>query len=80
MSLKDTERGQPGSGGLGEDDVAQIIHCDFGERRVTDWGLDPFAEAARRCDAEAERQTGEIADSLRRCAARYLRQAEGGAG
>lgn len=57
--------------------MAQIITADFRERRVLDWGLDPFAEAARRCSAEALRQPEEIAASLRRCAAKY-RRAEGG--
>jgi hypothetical protein len=59
--------------------MAQIITVDFPARKVTDWGRDRFAEAARRCSAEALRQTGEIADALKRCAARY-RAAEGGAG
>lgn len=57
--------------------MAQIITVDFPARKVMDWGLDPFGEAARRCEAEALRQPGEIADSLRRCAARY-RQQKGG--
>lgn len=79
MSLKDTERGQPGSGGLGEDDVAQIITVNFSTGQVTDWGLNRFEEAARRCNAEASRQPDEIARTLKRCADRYLRQAERGA-
>jgi hypothetical protein len=59
--------------------VAQIITVDFPARKVIDWGTDRFAEAARRCEAEALRQPSEIADTLRRCAARY-RAAEGGVG
>ena len=62
----------------GETNVAQIITVHFGERRVIDWGQDRFAEAARRCSAEALRQPDEIARTLERCAARYLKAAERG--
>lgn len=64
------------AGGLEDNDVAQIITVSFADRKVMDWGLEPYAEAARRCEAEASRQPNEIADALRRCAARY-RAAEG---
>lgn len=64
----------------GDDDVAQIITVSFADRRVIDWGTDRFAEAARRCSAEALRQPDEIARTLQRCAARYRKAAEGGAG
>lgn len=57
--------------------MAQIITVDFPARKVMDWGTDRFAEAARRCEAEALRQPNEIADTLRRCAAKY-RQQKGG--
>lgn len=60
--------------------MAQIITVDFPARKVMDWGMDRFTEAARRCNAEALRQPDEIARTLKRCAAKYLRQAEGGAG
>lgn len=64
----------------GETNVAQIITVDFEGRRVMDWGTDRFAEAARRCSAEALRQPDEIARTLQRCAARYRKAAEGGGG
>lgn len=57
--------------------MAQIITVDFPARKVIDWGTDRFAEAARRCEAEALQQPSEIAAVLRRCAARY-RQQKGG--
>lgn len=57
--------------------MAQIITVSFADRKVIDWGLDRFAEAARRSEAEALRQTGEIARTLQRLAAKY-RAAEGG--
>jgi len=60
--------------------MAQIITVDFPARKVMDWGTDRFAEAARRCEAEALRQPDKIADTLRRCAAKYRKQAEGGVG
>lgn len=63
----------------GETDVAQIIIVDFPARKVMDWGLDRFAEAARRCEAEALQQPDKIAETLRRVAAKY-RQQQGGAG
>ena len=66
-----------GGDGLEDDDVAQIITVDFPARKVIDWGTDRFAEAARRCEAEAVLQPDKIADALRRCAAKY-RAAEGG--
>lgn len=66
-----------GGDGLEDDDVAQIITVDFPARKVIDWGTDRFAEAARRCEAEALQQPDRIADALRRCAAKY-RAAEGG--
>jgi hypothetical protein len=64
---------------VGDNDVAQIITVDFPARKVIDWGTDRFAEAARRCEAEALLQPDRIADALRRCAAKY-RAAEGGGG
>ena len=66
-----------GGDGVGDDDVAQIITVDFPARKVIDWGSDRFAEAARRCSAEALRQPDEIARTLERCAAKYLKAAEG---
>jgi hypothetical protein len=66
------------AGRVGETDVAQIITVDFPARKVIDWGTDRFAEAARRCEAEALRQPNEIARTLERCAARYREAAKGG--
>lgn len=54
--------------------MAQIITVDFPARKVTDWGMDRFTEAARRCNAEALRQPDEIARILKRCAAKYAKQ------
>ena len=64
-------------GGDGEDRrMGDVIRVTFGEGRQISRS-DRFAEAARRSEAEALRQTDEIADVLKRCAARY-RAAEGG--
>lgn len=62
----------------GETNVGQLITVNFSTGQVMDWGTDRFAEAARRCSAEALRQPPEIARTLQRCAARYLKAAERG--
>lgn len=59
--------------------MGEVIRVCF-ERRVRITSQNRFVEAARRCSVEAARQPDEIARTLERCAARYLRQAaEGGA-
>lgn len=39
---------------------------------------DEWLAGATRCEREADRQPGEIAATLRRCAAEYRKRAEGG--
>lgn len=76
VSLRgDTERGQRGTGGHGDDDVGQVIFVQFGDGPKI--SRSEWLAGSLRCETEARRQPEKIAETLRRCAERYRQRAEG---
>jgi hypothetical protein len=63
-----------GAGG-GDEDVGDVIYASFGRR--VQISREEWIAGATRCEREADRQTEEIARTLRRCAASYRRRADG---
>ena len=55
--------------------MGEVIYASFGRR--VQISRDEWLTGATRCEREADRQPDKIADTLRRCAANYRKQAEG---
>lgn len=55
--------------------MGEVVFVDFAGRRTL--SREAWLTGATRCEREADRQPDKIADTLRRCAAQYRKQAEG---